>query len=303
MGRSEVVRPAELQGPKKPPPPGILGPSTPFPSALRSKGTFDRTVPGTVGRQQQPVLPKGDLLGLYARLDALEGVGIQQAVAGIVDDHPIRWVRLHALEGAPRLRVLITAGIHGKEAAAPAAALQLLESLTNDPAWRKDVEWTVLPVICPHGFLEGTRRNKRGINLNRKVFDRPGAPAEIKAARKVLDDGHYDLAIDLHASKSAGDRGFFAIHNGGEDLLHEAVTAFTTRYGVLDRSTELYERTGPGVFRSRNEGTVKDYLRRRGTVHSYTVEAPALAPHELQVRGLVDFIRCLTGAAHPSLDT
>lgn len=239
------------------------------------------------------LLPKRDLAGLYHRLDALAGPGVQLETAGLVDGHPIRWVRLAPLKAPPRLRVLITAGVHGKEAAGPAAALQLLESLRDDPLLRRDIEWTVVPVICPTGYLAGTRRNGQGINLNRVCTKSPNAPAEIKIARKILDDGHYDLSIDLHASKSAGDRGFFAIHNGGEDLLALAMPAFLARHEVLDRSTELYERTAPGIFRSKNQGTFKDYLRQRGTDRSYTVEAPALAPYAKQVEGLADFVRCV----------
>lgn len=243
------------------------------------------------------LLKKRDLVGLFERLDALAGPGVQLETAGWVDGHPIRWVRLAPLEAPPKLRVLITAGVHGKEAAGPAAALQLLESLQADPLLRRDIEWTVVPVICPTGYLAGTRRNGKGINLNRVCTKSPNAPAEIKIARQILDDGHYDLSIDLHASKSAGDRGFFAIHNGGEDLLALAMPAFLARHEVLDRSTELYERTSPGIFRSKNEGTFKDYLRQRGTERSYTVEAPALAPYEKQVEGLADFVRCVVAAA------
>lgn len=243
------------------------------------------------------LLKKRDLAGLFARLDALAGPGVQLETAGLVDGHPIRWVRLAPLEAPPKLRVLITAGVHGKEAAGPAAALQLLESLLADPLLRRDIEWTVVPVICPTGYLAGTRRNGQGLNLNRVCTSSPNAPAEIKVARKILDDGRYDLSIDLHASKSAGDRGFFAIHNGGEELLAQAMPAFLTRHQVLDHSTELYERTAPGIFRSKNQGTFKDYLRQRGTERSYTVEAPALAPYSKQVDGLADFVRCVVAAA------
>lgn len=208
---------------------------------------------------------------------------------GAIDHTSLYALHLPA-ERAPKLRVLVTGGVHGSEPCGPAAALAFVDHLLAHPELRRDVEVTVVPLVNPYGYKRGLRANGDGLDLNRNVSDDPNAPREIALFREAIAGADFDLAIDLHASGSVGKRGFFAIHDGGAELLHPTMADFSTRHRVVSESTELYAMDAPGVFTSHNPQTLKSYMKERGTKWSYTVEAPAKQPYDYQVRGLVDFL-------------
>lgn len=83
---------------------------------------------------------------------------------GEVLGHPV-WMghRPSPQAGAPRL--MITAGFHGEEPAAPWGLLGLLEGVAD--ALLDRVHLTVLPLVNSTGFAAGRRLNARGENPNR----------------------------------------------------------------------------------------------------------------------------------------
>lgn len=243
------------------------------------------------------ILAPHDFPGLLGRLEKLRQPGVELRTLGHVDGHPIPWVHLPALVQPPKLRVLVTGGVHGKEGAGPAAALLWLEQVLAEPQLRREVEFTVIPCVCPTGYVNRTRKNGGGVNLNRLFGDGLAVPPEVAVVRGALTERPYDLAIDLHASKSAGREGFFVLHRGAEEPAKAALSQFSKKHPVLDRATELYAQEAPGLYRSQNHGTLKDYLGEHGVPYSYTVESPALLEYEKQVVGLADLIRSLRDAA------
>jgi hypothetical protein len=77
--------------------------------------------------------------------------------------------------GARLVRVGIFAGIHGDEIAGCHAALQLLQVLHENPELGRGYELFVYPVCNPTGYEDGTRFNRRGVDLNREFWKKKSA--------------------------------------------------------------------------------------------------------------------------------
>jgi len=231
------------------------------------------------------------------KLDRLDGVEVK--TLGDIDGLP---VQVAYLKGAPPpagervKRVLLTGGVHGSEPAGTLSAVELIEAIAKNPAAFAGYEFTVVPLVNPEGFRDGTRHNDNDrTDLNREVVRDGSVPKEMQLLMPVLDEGPYALALDLHASASttaAGKNGFFAIRTAGSDaLLHDTLSEFAKQYPVLDETTQRYTLVEPGVMESKNAGTVKGYLYEHGTKAAFTLEAPALRELDLQVNGLVDLVQ------------
>ncbi|KAF2368757.1 Peptidase M14 carboxypeptidase A [Trinorchestia longiramus] len=71
--------------------------------------------------------------------------------------------------------IFLDAGMHAREWLSTATALYLIESLLEDPEATKGVEWRIVPVVNPDGYLytwrkdRMWRKNRRSIDFNRCV--------------------------------------------------------------------------------------------------------------------------------------
>jgi hypothetical protein len=241
------------------------------------------------------LVPPHDLSAFEARLAAVTGRGcLQVERLGWVGGWPLHVVRWGAR--SPRLRVLVSAGVHGIEPAGPAAVLLFLEQMLDAPEQYADVEVTAIPLVNPVGYHARTRGNADRVDLNRAFTGRPGVPREVALLRDVLG-GPFDLGIDLHSSRSSGMRGYFALHRDALDLLAPAMRRFGERYPLLCEGTDRYVLDTDGVLRSSNNGTLKDYLADTGVRWAVTIEAPVLTPYPSQVRGSADVVHTLIATA------
>ncbi len=241
-----------------------------------------------------------DSVALWRNIDSLCcHDDIEARELGRVDGWPInslRW-RGRLAKSTSALRVIVTGGVHGVEPAGPAAALCALWAVISDPEQHADLDLTVVPLVNPVGYQLRTRGNGACVDLNRHFSDKRSAPDEVAIVRRVLRTGPYHLGIDLHSSRSVGERGFFALHRNAGDLLRPAMQRFGTRHPILRESTDYYLLEAEGVLRSGNDGTLKDYLSQHGTRWAMTVEAPAVWPYERQVRGSVEAVHTLVETA------
>lgn len=260
-------------------------------------------LPGCAGARD-PLPACYDLSGLLARIEALcARPGVHLELLGNEDGCPLVALHLRVDDGgvAPTLRVIVTAGVHGVEPAGPAAALLFASDIMAEP-WRYvGVAFSVIPLVNPFGYRTRTRGNASKLDLNRCFLDGADAPNEVLALRPLLRREHYDLGIDLHSSRSTGERGFFALHRCAEELLNPAMQRFSQNYPVLRERTDMYEFDSPGVLRSYNRGTLKDYLGELGTRWAVTIEAPAVFPYETQVQGSAEVVRLLVQQAQQAL--
>ncbi len=245
-----------------------------------------------------------DYPGLTRQLGHLAGLpGIEAQRLGWVNGAPLDVLRLvcphHGTK--PRLRVVVSAGVHGVEPAGPAAALLVLGQLLDSPERSHGLDLTVLPLVNPVGYRAQTRGNGQQVDLNRSFFDHDTVPPEVRLVRAVLAHAPYDLGIDLHASRSVGERGVFALHRNSGDLLKPAMQRFGARHPILRESTDQYRLEADGVLKSQNVGTIKDYLLDHGTRWAMTIETPAAWDYERQVQASTDIVHTLIETARDLL--
>jgi hypothetical protein len=220
---------------------------------------------------------------------------ITPRILGWVGGWPL-WA-LKVSTASPRLRVVVTAGIHGVEPAGPAAVVLFLEELLAAPLRHEGVELLVLPLVNPVGYHSRVRGNADHVDLNRAFGAVDEVPREVALVRTALDEGPFDLGVDLHSSRSSGRRGWFSLHRGALALLGPAMRRFGERYPILGESTERYVLDAPGVLRSANRGTLKDHLADRGVRWAVTIEAPAAMAYPTQVVGSADILHTLLETA------
>jgi hypothetical protein len=259
------------------------------------------------------LLKANDIAEVHRRLDAMDGVsGAQVSKIGEVEGHAIRAVHLpHTGPGPePRLKVVVTGGVHGNEPCGTGAAMLLLEQLIKDPKLREEVAFTVAPLLNPRGFLEGTRRTPEDEDLNRHAHVHTHdheVPEEVAALGDLFDHHKADLVLDLHSGYSGRD-GFWVYHRNGEDLAKPAMKRFSEEYPARSVGSHSNPMPAPGIVNSdppspdgTHKGTVKDYAVDRGARWAYTVEAPGSVSYIDQVMGENDIVHQLVLEARLTL--
>ncbi|MBI2172843.1 MAG: succinylglutamate desuccinylase/aspartoacylase family protein [Candidatus Aenigmarchaeota archaeon] len=97
--------------------------------------------------------------------------------------------------GNGRKKVLVAAGIHGNEKAAPEAAVRFIED-EKTPVFLKDFSLTILPLMNPVGFSKDIRKNGP-IDMNRhfgcKKFHKENSIVE-----NYMNGKSFDMMMSLH---------------------------------------------------------------------------------------------------------
>ena len=193
--------------------------------------------------------------------------------------------------GNGRKKVLVAAGIHGDEKAAPEAAIRFIED-EKTPSFLKDFSVTILPLMNPVGFSKDIRKNGL-IDMNRhfgcKKFHKENSMAE-----GYLKGKSFDLMLSLHedvdmesfymyetGSFDAGklgeiiadDAGFIqAVKKKGVAINHDR-----TMYGILNRG-------GIKIVSSQKGRNLEQYLWSREIVKRVVcIETPGLIDFEKRV--------------------
>lgn len=113
--------------------------------------------------------------------------------------------------------VYLSAGVHGDECAPVWALLQWVES---DPPALRERPITIFPCLNPHGLVENTRRDHRGVDLNRG-FEDARIPL-VRAWQAFLEGRRFDYALNLHEDYGAGGIYLYELTRSasvGEELL------------------------------------------------------------------------------------
>jgi hypothetical protein len=263
------------------------------------------------------VVDPNDLVGVMRRVqDTAKRAGFPLTHLGDTQgDLPVVAIDVPAKKQPPRLRVVITGGVHGDEPCGTGAAALLLEQLANDPRMRDDVEWTIIPVVNPRGFVEGTRRTPEDMDLNRNFIGanptgvhggRAGQGTqpleELQLMRDFFEDrkGEFDLGLDLHSGGSKRN-GFWVLHKDSKDLATAGMDAFDDRWPVLQGDSRPYTLSKPGVAESGSTETLKDLMHDEGARWSMTVEAPGSVAYLDQVLGENEIVHDMVNAARVTL--
>ncbi len=254
----------------------------------------------------QGIVQANDISAVEARIADLTARGVSTTTLGVVDGHSIAALHLPHTGAAPqpRLKVVVTGGVHGNEPCGTAAAMLLLEQLMADPRLREDVAFVVVPLVNPRGYAQGTRRTPDNIDVNRSFgTDAEGDSEEARLLRAFYDDTDVDLAIDLHAGYSSRD-GFWLYHVNAAELAADAMSGFAEDFPTLSPQSAGKPMVAPGVVESAprapgeaHAGTLKDYAIDAGARWSFTVEAPGSVGYVDQVMGENELVHQLVQSA------
>lgn len=111
--------------------------------------------------------------------------------------HSIPQLTLRQGEGE-RLKVWITGALHGNEPAGTSAVLQLAHEILQgtDSILLRQLEFCLLPVCNPDGYIASTRPSSQGLDLNRDMTKMADSLTWI--LKRAYIDYMPDVAIDVH---------------------------------------------------------------------------------------------------------
>ena len=163
-----------------------------------------------------PVL---DPLALAARVESAgRAAGFRVERFGEVMGCPLLALTKHT--PGPRLRIYLSAGIHGDEPAPPLALLEMIEAGVFDHR----ANWFLCPLLNPAGFLGGIRENAGGLDLNRDYKDLRSAEiaAHIAWLRR---QPNFELTLCLHEDWESTGFYLYELNPSGRPSLAEPMIA------------------------------------------------------------------------------
>lgn len=156
---------------------------------------------------------------------------------------------LDAVKNKHLPKIIIFSGVHGLERWSIYAVAQLMKLICtnpdNDPIleyYRQGIEFIVVPLVNPWGYVEGTRWNSRGVNINRNLssgwkvsgseaftidYEGPNAfsEAESSIVKKLLEENLDAFAvIDAHTHDiTEWDKTYWCIASTGTHFYRDGI--------------------------------------------------------------------------------
>jgi hypothetical protein len=188
-----------------------------------------------------------------------------------------------------RLRIYLSAGVHGDEPAPPQVLLHLLE---ND-FFGDQATWFVVPVLNPVGLRLAQRENADGADINRDYLtcETPEVQAHVAWLRR---QPCFDLALCLHEDWEAKGFYLYELARGTEDPgpareLREAAAAHLPI--ETDEVIDGRPIAETGIIRPVSDPALREqwpeaiYLFAHHTDRCYTFESPTGAALEHRIAG------------------
>lgn len=195
--------------------------------------------------------------------------------------------------------VYLSSGIHGDEPAPPWALLGLVEQGVFDSR----AAWHLCPLLNPTGFLQRTRENFPGIDLNRD-YKQPQT-AEIRAHVAWLQhQPRFAASFCLHEDYEAQGFYLYELNPDGRPTLADAVLRAVQPLGSIETSAVIDGRPAdaPGIIRPQSDPLLREnwpeaiYLRHHHTSLSYTFETASLRPLPERIATQVAAVRAALAA-------
>lgn len=245
---------------------------------------FIKHVPGFNGWHPGVVRDYDHLINLASDNFELETIG--ESTDG---DYPIYGTKIGDLTAGNTL--YICAGIHaGTEWIAPYYALEFMTALKNPEAYPQEfyLKWimkqydAVYLVVCanPWAFVNGTRRNKNDVDLNRD-FGSSSPQAETVVIENSVREIKPTVLIDCHERTPSGGVGIASIDNWrgpvDDDYLHKTYRAIRYLDHLVDDVVDYH-----GVNAS--EGELRRWAASEvenaqgGQIYSFITEPGDLGP-------------------------
>lgn len=186
----------------------------------------------------------------------------------------------------PRRRFYFSGGIHGDEPAPPLALLEMLEAGVFDAR----ANWLICPLLNPSGFLQGTRENGDGLDLNRDYKDL--RTAEIRAHIAWLQrQPNFDVTICLHEDWESTGFYLYELNVDDRPSLAERMITGAARICPIDTAAIIdgRESAAPGIIRPISDPLLREnwpeaiYLRAHHAGLAYTLESPSALPLDQRI--------------------
>jgi murein peptide amidase A len=204
-----------------------------------------------------------------------------------------RYMFLGPTGGAEPLRIGIFAGLHGDEPAASFALLRFLRLLEDKPEIARGYCLFLYPVSNPTGFVDNTRHNRDGKDLNREFWLGSRQP-EIRLLESELRSHAFHGLISLHTDDTSD--GLYGYAYGAvltQHLLRPALAA--AAYFLPRNQRDIIDGfpARDGIIRAGYEGVLRAPPGVKPRPFEVILETPHHAPHYLQEAALAVALRTI----------
>lgn len=206
-----------------------------------------------------------------------------------------RYLFLGPQGGAEPMRIGIFAGLHGDEPAASFALLRFVRLIEETPEIARGYCLFLYPVTNPSGFVDNTRQNRNGKDLNRE-FWRDSTQPEVRIIESELWSHAFHGLISLHSDDTSD--GLYGYAHGAvltEHLLRPALTAAAQ---FLPRNQcEIIDgfRARDSIIRDSHEGVLRAPPDVQPRPFEIILETPQHTPHYLQEAALAVALCAILG--------
>lgn len=224
-----------------------------------------------------------DLAALRARWQVqVQRWGFATLELGPVLGQPLPLLQRAAAQAdAPRL--LIAAGFHGEESAAPWALLAWIEQA--NAAALDGVHLSLLPLVNATGFAAGSRHNALNQNPNRGFDGGPGRDApsaegeRLMAHEALLLQAGRDGVLSCHEDLTRAWPHVYSFEPGAQPgaFSHGLADAARGHFALHPDGAIDGHPLRDGIVFNKHDGSFESWLTLRGVAVAATVETPGLA--------------------------
>lgn len=185
------------------------------------------------------------------------------------------WLITFKGDAVKKKRVFISGGIHGDERAGPEAVLATIIEVANHPSNYEHVDIDFVPLVNPSGWVNVTRLNTVGEDINRG-FHLLTSQEAIILNDYLISRNRYELMIDHHEDSRYP--GFYMVTYGNNQLsLISDVTQEVKEIGYPLRSfkrSEGYFNVSKKMTPKLKNKTFMSYARCHYSKSAYQIETP-----------------------------
>jgi len=141
-------------------------------------------------------MPTRNYTELERRIHALKQPNLDISTIVTISDYPLYFLKLGNPENPT---VFLTSGMHGDEPSGVEAVFQFLEQDLESVL--SQYSFAIIPCVNPTGYVNNTRENAQGEDINR-AFDDNKVP-EANAIKKAIEGQQYVFHLDMHEDYDA----------------------------------------------------------------------------------------------------